>query len=132
MNDGVVPERTNGSVLKTEGVKAPVGSNPTYSSKYTLGESDGTLLRRRRMSAHLHSTCATDFDVWISDSDLCETELNEALRILEIKRSNLWTPGHDDSYYRNRYDLDALYVERMNKIKERLAKCWMSAAVHLT
>jgi len=72
-------------------------------------------------STDLH---ASAFDEWLSS---CPTEddLREAYLTLEAKRSGLWTPGHIDSFRRDRFDLDARYVTQLVRIKRALARQWI-------
>ncbi len=65
----------------------------------------------------------TDFTAWLA-SDPTEDELREAYVILETRRAQLWTPGHHDSFRRDRYDRDAEYVTQLVRVKWALARRW--------
>lgn len=54
-----------------------------------------------------------------------ESELREEYFTLERKLSNLWNPHHDDSFKRDRFDLDAEYVSRLVTVKQALAQLWV-------
>jgi hypothetical protein len=64
------------------------------------------------------------FDAWLA-SEPDEQALRDAYVQLEERRAALWTPGHPDSFCRDRYDLDALYVTRLRQVKWALAHCWL-------
>lgn len=72
---------------------------------------------------------STDFDAsGFNDWLICspsEDELREAYLTLEAKRADLWTPGHIDSFRRDRFDLDARYVWQLVEIKRALARQWI-------
>jgi hypothetical protein len=68
---------------------------------------------------------AAEFTAWL-DGDPDEDALRDAYLALETRRAQLWTPGHPDSYARDRYDLDALYVTRLRTIKQALATRWIA------
>jgi hypothetical protein len=65
----------------------------------------------------------TDFATWLA-SVPTEDELRDAYVRLETARSGLWTAGHHDSFRRDRYELDARYVDRLVRIKWALARRW--------
>ena len=65
----------------------------------------------------------TDFATWLA-SVPTEDELRDAYVRLEAKRAQLWTAGHHDSFRRDRYELDARYVDRLVRIKWALARRW--------
>ena len=65
----------------------------------------------------------TDFATWLA-SVPTEDELRDAYVRLEAKRAQLWTPGQLDSFRRDRYELDARYVQRLVRIKWSLARRW--------
>lgn len=54
-----------------------------------------------------------------------EDELRAAYLLLEGKRSDIWTPGHIDSFRRDRFDLDARYVRQLVQLKAALARQWI-------
>jgi hypothetical protein len=53
-----------------------------------------------------------------------EDELREAYLTLESKRAELWTPGHIESFRRDRYERDAALVARLVLVKRALARHW--------
>ena len=65
-----------------------------------------------------------EFANWLA-GDPTEDELREAYLALESKRADLWTPGHIDSFRRDRFDLDAAYVRRLVRLKKALARHWV-------
>ena len=69
---------------------------------------------------------ATDltFDLWLASSPT-EDQLRDAYVTLEAKRADLWSPGHIDSFRRDRFDLDAAYVRRLVRLKQALARHWI-------
>jgi hypothetical protein len=73
----------------------------------------------------LYSITEQDFERWI-ESGPSEDELREAYFVLEAKRSALWSPNTDDSYFRDRFDRDTRYVKRLVRIKQALADTWIS------
>ena len=42
-----------------------------------------------------------------------------------MERSHLWTPGHIDSFRRDRFELDATHVRHLVMIKNALAAHWV-------
>ena len=54
-----------------------------------------------------------------------KTNCRDAYLTLESKRTDLWTPGHIDSFRRDRFDLDAAYVRRLVRLKQALARHWV-------
>lgn len=73
--------------------------------------------------SRLYSVTDKEFDEWL-ESTPSEQELTEAWWILEAKKASLWTPGHIDSYSRDRFDRDAAYMNRIVRIKNALATIW--------
>jgi hypothetical protein len=74
----------------------------------------------------LYSITDQEFEDWIN-SNPGESDLREALLVLEVKLANLWMDGHHDSYQRDRYDRDARYVRRLVRIKKALAQLWVES-----
>ncbi len=64
-----------------------------------------------------------EFSTWLADGPT-EDELREAYLALESRRTDLWTPGHIDSFRRDRFELDSTYVDRLVQIKWALAQIW--------
>jgi len=56
-----------------------------------------------------------------------EDELRDAYLRLEAARASLWTPGHIDSFRRDRYDLDSTYIDRLVHVKWALARHWANS-----
>lgn len=77
------------------------------------------------MPFHLDSSEA-EFHDWLAQHPT-EDELREAYLRLETRRANLWTPGHIDSFRRDRYELDSRYVGCLVQIKWALANHWASS-----
>lgn len=75
-----------------------------------------------------YTTSASDheFDTWLAQPP-CEDELRTAYLHLEARRADLWTPGHHDSFRRDRYDLDSRYIRRLVRIKRSLAHTWTTS-----
>jgi len=71
---------------------------------------------------------ATDleFSSWIA-AQPTEDQLREAYLALESRRADLWTPGHIDSFRRDRFELDSTYVDRLVQIKWALARIWTTS-----
>ncbi len=65
----------------------------------------------------------TQFQAWLA-SGPSEDELREAYLTLEHERAQLWTPGHLDSFRRDRYERDAEYVARLVEVKRALVRQW--------
>ena len=65
----------------------------------------------------------SDFATWLA-SVPTEDELRDTYVRLEAQRAQLWTPGHLDSFRRDRYELDARCVQRLVRIKWALATRW--------
>jgi len=63
------------------------------------------------------------FDAWLA-SGPTEDELRDAYLTLETARAQLWTPGHLESYRRDRFDVDERYVRRLVQLKWALATHW--------
>jgi hypothetical protein len=66
----------------------------------------------------------SEFTTWLASSPT-EDELREAYLGLEAKRAALWSPGHTDSFRRDRYELDAAYIRRLVGLKSALASHWV-------
>lgn len=64
-----------------------------------------------------------DFDAWIGQTRT-EDQLRSAYLHLENCRADLWTPGHTDSFRRDRYELDSRYIRRLVRIKAALVDLW--------
>jgi len=64
------------------------------------------------------------FHEWLASAP-SEDDLREAYLTLEGRRADLWTPGHIDSFRRDRYDLDARYIRQLVQIKKALASHWI-------
>jgi hypothetical protein len=64
-----------------------------------------------------------EFEDWLA-SGLSEDELRDTYVALEAKRAELWTPGHTESFRRDRYERDAFYVGRLVQVKRALARHW--------
>lgn len=64
-----------------------------------------------------------DFDEWLALGPT-EDELRETYLALEAKRAELWTPGHTESFRRDRFERDARYVARLVQVKRALARHW--------
>ncbi len=67
-----------------------------------------------------------EFSTWLADGRT-EDELREAYLALESQRADLWTPGHIDSFRRDRFELDSTYVDRLVRIKWALAQIWSTS-----
>lgn len=65
-----------------------------------------------------------EFDAWIA-SNPDEAGLREAYIRLEAKLSDLWTPGHIDSYRRDRHERADDLVARLVRIKFALTSTWI-------
>ncbi len=63
------------------------------------------------------------FEEWLSQL-LSEDELRAAYLQLEKAKADLWTPGHIDSFRRDRFELDSRYVARLVRVKRALADHW--------
>ncbi len=73
----------------------------------------------------------TDYATWLA-SHPTEDELRDAYFVLESVRAQLWTPGHIDSYRRDRYEVDQRLVQRLVQVKRALAGAWEeSGQIHL-
>jgi hypothetical protein len=74
-----------------------------------------------------HPDCTDhEFTVWL-ETAATEDELRDAYLRLETKRAALWTAGHFDSFWRDRYERDARYVKRLVRIKWLLAARWAAS-----
>jgi hypothetical protein len=67
-----------------------------------------------------------DFASWLA-SRPSEDDLRDAYIELESARAALWTPGHIDSYRRDRYEVDHRLVRRLVQVKHALATTWESS-----
>lgn len=67
-----------------------------------------------------------EFQEWLAQ-DRTEDELRDLYLRLEAKRAGLWTTGHIDSFRRDRYELDSIYVDRLVKVKWALAQHWATS-----
>jgi hypothetical protein len=65
----------------------------------------------------------TQFQTWLASAP-SEDELRETYLTLERERAQLWTPGHLESFRRDRYERDAEYVARLVEVKRALARHW--------
>jgi hypothetical protein len=65
----------------------------------------------------------SDYATWLASSP-SEDALRAAYFELENARTDLWTPGHIDSFRRDRYELDARLVRRLVQLKQALAAAW--------
>lgn len=73
--------------------------------------------------SHLTHLSPAEFTTWLA-SNPSEDELRDAYVILETRRAQLWTPGHDDSFRRDRYERDAEYVTQLVRVKWALSRRW--------
>ncbi len=67
-----------------------------------------------------------EFQDWLAQNPT-EDELRAAYLLLEAKKADLWSPGHIDSFRRDRFELDGIYVGRLVKIKWALANHWAAS-----
>lgn len=74
------------------------------------------------MQFHIDASDA-DYATWLA-SNPSEDELRDAYFVLETARAQLWTPGHIDSYRRDRYEVDHRLVQRLVQVKRSLADTW--------
>ena len=65
----------------------------------------------------------TEFEGWLAGGP-DEDELREAYVALEVERAALWTPGHIDSFRRDRFERDAVCISRLVRVKQALARHW--------
>jgi hypothetical protein len=85
--------------------------------------------RRKVMRFHLDAS-DTDYAAWLA-SHPSEDELRDAYFVLETARACLWTPGHIDSFRRDRYEVDQRLVQRLVQVKRALADAWAeSGQIH--
>jgi hypothetical protein len=74
------------------------------------------------MRFHLDAS-DSEYSAWL-ETHPSEADLRAAYFTLESAREALWTPGHIDSFRRDRYELDARYVRRLVQVKKALASSW--------
>jgi hypothetical protein len=79
--------------------------------------------RKRQDVSYTLASSDLEFDSWLLQFP-SEDELRSAYLELEARRADLWTPGHIDSFRRDRYELDSTYVRRLVRIKRALAQVW--------
>jgi hypothetical protein len=73
---------------------------------------------------HVQPECSDrEFASWVGGART-EDELREAYVELEATRLQLWTPGHIDSFRRDRFERDAVCIARLVRIKRSLASQW--------
>jgi hypothetical protein len=72
-----------------------------------------------------HTTSETELARWLA-SGPSEDELRECYLTLERRRAELWTPGHVESYRRDRFERDATYVRSLVQVKQALARHWQA------
>jgi hypothetical protein len=65
----------------------------------------------------------TEFEAWLAGAP-GEDELREAYVALEAERAALWTPGHIDSFRRDRFERDAACIARLVRVKQALVRHW--------
>lgn len=70
----------------------------------------------------------TTYETFSPDSinvdSMGESDLLASLILLDMKRGDLWTPGHHDSYHRDRYERDAQIVQKSREVKAKLVSLW--------
>jgi hypothetical protein len=64
-----------------------------------------------------------DFEAWLAAGP-DEDELRATYVALEAERAGLWTPGHIDSFRRDRFERDAVCISRLVQVKQALARHW--------
>jgi hypothetical protein len=64
-----------------------------------------------------------EFESWLAGAP-DEDELREAYVALETERASLWTPGHIESFRRDRFERDAVCIARLVRVKQALARHW--------
>jgi hypothetical protein len=74
------------------------------------------------MRFHLDAS-DSDYAAWLATRP-SESDLRAGYFTLESAREALWTPGHIDSFRRDRYELDTRYVRRLVEVKQALASEW--------
>jgi hypothetical protein len=74
----------------------------------------------------IHARSDLEFDAWLAGSP-SEDELRAAYVELEARRTDLWTPGHIDSFRRDRYEVDSRYIRRLVATKAALADLWAAS-----
>jgi hypothetical protein len=77
------------------------------------------------MRFHIDASDA-EYTTWLA-SGRSEDELREAYIVLETARAQLWTPGHIDSFRRDRYEVDQRLVQRLVQVKRELATTWATS-----
>jgi hypothetical protein len=75
-----------------------------------------------QMRFHLDAS-DSEYSAWLGTRP-SESDLRAGYFALEGAREALWTPGHIDSFRRDRYELDARYVRRLVQVKQALASEW--------
>lgn len=60
-----------------------------------------------------HLMTESVFAAWAQDPDTTPQQLRDTMKFLSDQRALLWTPGADESYYRDRYERDAKLVGRI-------------------
>jgi len=63
------------------------------------------------------------FDAWLAGGHT-EDELRDAYVALETERAALWTPGHIESFRRDRFERDARCISRLVRVKQALVRQW--------
>jgi len=79
--------------------------------------------KRRRDVIYTPATSDLEFDSWLAQNPT-EDALRTAYLNLEARRADLWTPGHHDSFRRDRYELDSRYIRALRRIKQALVDHW--------
>jgi len=77
------------------------------------------------MRFHVDAT-DTEYASWLATNP-SEDELREAYITLETARADLWTPGHIESFRRDRYEVDHRLVRRLVEVKRALATSWATS-----
>ena len=72
------------------------------------------------------ATTDVELDLWLAQ-DPSEDDLRTAYLDLEARRADLWTPGHIDSFRRDRYELDHRYIQALVRIKQALVDHWTTS-----
>jgi hypothetical protein len=65
----------------------------------------------------------SEFEAWLA-GPRTEDELREAYVGLEAERASLWTPGHIESFRRDRFERDARCIARLLRVKQALVRHW--------
>lgn len=71
-----------------------------------------------------HKVTEQEFSEWLL-SDPNEDELREAFIALEKKKADLWDNSSHDSFSRDRYDRDSIYMTRLRRVKAALSAKWV-------